>query len=123
MDQKTKEEFSTRCGQTSVETESTSESKGKNDSTKSTSKQKVSRALITPDELGYLKDGEMIVSMFKEKAIKSQFTFAYKASHIYNMTPAIDEYKPPRYINENHVLYDIKERNKKILRDDDDFDF
>ena len=123
MDQKTKEEFSTRCGQTSVETESTSESKGKNDSTKSTSKQKVSRALITPDELGYLKDGEMIVSMFKEKAIKSQFTFAYKASHIYNMTPAVDEYKPPRYINENHVLYDIKERNKKILRDDDDFDF
>ena len=57
------------------------------------------------------------------KEIKSQFTFAYKASHIYNMTPAVDEYKPPRYINENHVLYDIKERNKKILRDDDDFDF
>ncbi len=119
MDQKTKEEFSARCGQTSVETESTSESKGKNDTTKSTNKQKVSRALITPDELGYLKDGEMIVSMFKEKALKSQFTFAFKASHIYNMTPATIEYRPPRYINEEEVFYDIKERNRKILRDDD----
>jgi len=125
MDQKTKEEFSTRCGQTSVDSKSTSESKNKEDTTKSTSTQKVSRALITPDELGYLKDGEMIVSMFKEKAIKSQFTFAYKADHIYNMTPASEEFRPPRYINEEYVLYDIKERNRKILNKsrEDDFDF
>ena len=84
----------------------------------------MSRAPITPDELGYLKDGEMIVSMFKEKAIKSQFTFAYKANHIYNMTPASEEFRPPRYINEEDVLYDIKERNRKILSaPTDDFDF
>ena len=123
MDQKTKEEFSTRCGQTSVESESKSETKAKDNNSTSTSKQTVSRALITPDELGYLKEGEMIVSMFKEKALKSVFTFAHKASHIYNLTPATVEYKPPRYIDENAVYYDIKERNRIILtqRNDDDF--
>lgn len=121
--QKTKEEFSTRCGQTSVETKSTSESKTKGDTTKSTSVQKVSRALITPDELGYLKEGEMIVSMFKEKALRSEFTFAYKASGIYNMTPIKDEYVAPKFLDENKVFYDIKARNKIVLNDGDNFGF
>ena len=122
--QKTKEEFSTRCGQTSVETESTSESKGKNETTKSTSKQKVSRALITPDELGYLKDGEMIVSMFKEKALRRTFTPSYKCSHIYNLSKVQEPYVLPKSLNEQQVFYDIRERNRIVLaNDDDDFDF
>lgn len=118
--QKTKEEFSARCGQTSVETKSTSESKSKNDTTKSTNVQRVSRALITPDELGYLKDGEMIVSMFKEKALRSEFTFAHKASHIYNLTPIPETYVAPKFLDENRINYDIRERNKIVLRNNND---
>ena len=114
-DQKTKEEFSARCGQTSVEAKSTSESKSKQDTTKSTNVQRVSRALITPDELGYLKKGEMIVSMFKEKALKSEFTFAYKVSNVYNMKPMNDDYVIPRFINEDQIYYDIRQRNKLVL--------
>lgn len=121
--QKTKEEFSTRCGQTSVESKSTSESKSKGDTTKSTNVQKVSRALITPDELGYLKEGEMIVSMFKEKALKSQFTFSYKASHIYNLAPVADAYVIPKTLDEERVFYDIKNRNKIVLNTSDFDDF
>ncbi len=122
-DQKTKEEFSTRCGQTSVEAKSTSESKSKQDTTKSTNVQKVSRALITPDELGYLKQGEMIVSMFKEKALKSEFTFYYKAGNVYDLTPVSEGYVAPRFLDEHKIFYDIKQRNKIVLNSFDDFDF
>lgn len=114
-EQKTKEEFSARCGQTSVETTTTNESKGKEGTNTSTSKGLASRALITPDELGLLKNGEMIVSMFKEKAIRSTFTFAYQCSHIYDFTPHQEEYAPARFLDENKVYYDIKERNKLVL--------
>ena len=122
-DQKTKEEFSARCGQTSVEAKSTSESKSKQDTTKSTNVQRVSRALITPDELGYLKQGEMIVSMFKEKALKSEFTFYYKASNVYDLAVVNDSYVPPRFLNEREIFYDIKQRNKIVLNSFDDFDY
>ena len=116
-EQKTKEEFSARCGQTSVMTESTSESKGKDNESKTTSKSLASRALITPDELGLLKEGEMIVSMFKEKAIRSTFTFAYKCNHIYNLSLHEDEYIPAKALDEESIYYDIRKRNKLVLND------
>lgn len=116
-EQKTKEEFSARCGQTSVMTESTSESKGKDSENKTTSKSLASRALITPDELGLLKEGEMIVSMFKEKAIRSTFTFAHKCSHIYNLTLHEEEYIPAKTLDEEAIYYDIRRRNKMVLND------
>ena len=126
--QKTKEEFSTRCGQTSVEVKTTGKSKTKNDTTKSTNVQKVSRALITPDELGYLKEGEMIVSVFREKPIRSTFTFAHKVP-LYKMTPIPEKYIAPKYLDEKAIFYDIRERNKIVLNgssssgDDDFFGF
>ncbi len=123
--QKTKEEFSTRIGQTSVEVKTTGKSKTKTETTKSSNTQKVSRALITPDELGYLKEGEMIVSVFREKPIRSNFTFAYKVP-FYNMTPLEEKYVAPKYLDEKAVFYDIRERNKIVLKNspaggDDDF--
>ncbi len=122
--QKTKEEFSTRIGQTSVEVKTTGKSKTKTETTKSTNVQKVSRALITPDELGYLKEGEMIVSVFREKPIRSTFTFSYKVP-FYNMTPMPEKYVAPKYLDEDAVFYDIRERNKIVLKNsgsnDDDF--
>jgi len=125
--QKTKEEFSTRIGQTSVEVKTTGKSKTKSETTKSTNVQKVSRALITPDELGYLKEGEMIVSVFREKPIRSTFTFSYKVP-MYNMNPLPEKYVAPKYLDEKAVFYDIRERNKIVLKgtpgnDDDYFGF
>ena len=115
-DQKTKEEFSTRCGHTSVDSVSTTESKAKDGSQKSTSTSKASAPLIHPDELSLLKEGEFIISMYGEKAYRSTFTFAYKCKDIYDMTPTPEEYAPARFIDEDKMYYDIKERNRKIFR-------
>ncbi|MCL2540701.1 MAG: type IV secretory system conjugative DNA transfer family protein [Firmicutes bacterium] len=118
-DQKTKEEFSTRCGQTSVKTTSTSKSKGDgkgNPGSESTSTSTASRPLIYPDELGLMPDDSAIVSIFKESAIKAKCTFAWKCQDIYDMTPPPQEYVPSRHLDENAVYYDITERNRKVFR-------
>ena len=117
-DAKTKEDFSLRCGSTSVETTSTSKNKGKDSSSNSTSvsTSKTSVRLITVDELGLLKPGEIIVSMFKESAIRSTFTFAHKAKNVYHMEPVAKKYQPARYLDAEEVYYDIKERNRKVFR-------
>ena len=114
-DQKTKEEFSNRCGQTSVKTTSTSESKGK-DGGKSTSVSTASRPLIYPDELGLLPPDTAIVSIFRENAIKSTFTACYKCKEFYDMAPAPEQYVPSRHINESEIYYDITERNRKVFK-------
>jgi len=114
-DQKTKEEFSSRCGQTSVKTTSTSENKGK-DGGKSVSTSTASRPLIYPDELGLMPDDHVIVSIFKESAIKCKFTMAWKCKDTYYMVPPPEEYVPSRHIDEKEVYYDISERNRKVFR-------
>ncbi len=115
-DAKTKEDFSARCGNTSVETTSSSKNKGKDSNSTSVTTSKTSVRLITVDELGLLKPGEIIVSMFKESAIRSTFTFAYKAKDVYDMTPAPHKYVPARFLDTESVYYDIRERNKKVFR-------
>ncbi len=116
-DAKTKEDFSLRCGTTSVDTTSSTKNKGKDSNSTSVTTNKTSVRLITVDELGLLKPGEIIVSMFKESAIRSTFTFAHKASHVYNMTHARQQYVPARFLNTEEVYYDIRLRNRKVLRD------
>ena len=119
-DAKTKEDFSLRCGSTSVDTTSTTKNKGKDSKqdTTSVSTNKTSVRLITVDELGLLKEGEIIVSMFKESAIRSTFTFAWRAPNIYDMKPAPNVYKPARYLDTEAVYYDIRRRNKIVFKDD-----
>lgn len=117
-DQGTMEAFSKRCGNKTVETESTTLSKGKKDeqNTTTTSLAVESRPLIYPEELGSLKD-EFIVSILKNPPLKSVFTPSYKpeARKFYNMTPAVQTFVMPKILNEKEVFYDIKERNKKVL--------
>lgn len=115
-DAKTKEDFSARCGSTSVETTSSSKSKGKDSNGTSVTTSKTSVRLITVDELGLLKPGEIIVSMFKESAIRSTFTFAHKAKDVYDMRPAPNVYIPARFLDTEKVYYDIRLRNKKVFR-------
>lgn len=117
-DAKTKEDFSARCGNTSVESTSSSKSKGKDQNSTSTTTSKTSVRLITPDELGLLKNGEIIVSMFKESAIRSTFTHSWKVAEkgIYIMKPPQERYIPARFLNTEEVYYDISERNRKVFR-------
>lgn len=118
-DQGTKEEFSKRCGNISVETESTTISKGKEDDSKSktTSVSVESRPLIYPEELGSLKD-EFIVSVLKENPMKTKFTPSYKATKIYSLGKAPEEFRVPQVFNEVALYYDIRERNRKVLKND-----
>lgn len=115
----TKDEFSKRCGSTSVESVSKSESKnsGKEGGTStSTSTSKVSAPLIHPDELSLLKQGEFIISMFGEKALRTKFDGYFLSPDLYDMTKTPEEYAPARSLDEEKVFYNIRERNRKVFR-------
>ncbi len=120
-DQNTLEEFSKRCGNTTVETESISASKsgeGKDKSNSTTTSLSIdTRPLIYPAELASLKpnSGECIVYILQQNPIRSVFTPSYKCPQYY-MEKAVDAYKVPKPINEEEMFYDIRIRNNKILR-------
>ena len=120
-DPATQEKFSKRCGTITVETESTTSSKGKKDdqSTTTTSVNIDSRPLIYPNELGSLKD-ELIVNILKQNPIKVKTTPSYlpEAQKFYDMKPPKDEFIIPKSLDEPKIYYDIKERNKKVLNAD-----
>ncbi len=115
-DAQTQKEFSDRCGTVTIETESTTTSKGKKDeqSTTTTSLNIDSRPLIYPNELGSLKD-ELIVSIMKEQPLKVVFTPSYMATKFYDMTPAKEEFIIPKVLDEKGLYYDIRKRNQIIL--------
>lgn len=119
-DDNTKEEFSKRCGNISVETETTSISKGGEEGakeSKSVNVQLDTRPLIYPAELGSLKpnSGECIVSILQRNPIRAIFTPSYKCD-VYDMTPAPHNNELPKQLNESEVYYDIHIRNQKVLR-------
>lgn len=119
-DDGTKEKFSKRCGNISVETETTSISKGdksESEASKSVGIQLDTRPLIYPAELGSLapNSGQCIVSILQQNPIKSVFTPSYKCS-VYDMTPAPPDNSLPKVLNEKEIFYDIRIRNEKILK-------
>ena len=118
-DRTTLEEFSKRCGNITVETETTSVSKGKDEgsSSKSIGVQQDTRPLIYPDELASLKpnSGECIVSILQQNPIKSVFTPSYKCS-VYDMTPAPPSDALPNQLDKEAIYYDIRKRNEIVLK-------
>ena len=134
-DRETQKKFSERCGNISVETESTSISKGKDpgkdgkdNKTTNVSVQVESRPLIYPEELGSLKD-DFIVSILKQPPLKAVFTPAYmirnyddprygkqSVAKIYDMIPAPPDNTLPKTFREHELYYDIKKRNQIILK-------
>ena len=119
-DDGTKEEFSKRCGNISVETETTSISKGGEEGSKSSSSVNVqldTRPLIYPAELGSLKpnSGECIVSILQRNPIRSIFTPSYMCS-VYDMSPAPANMSLPQKLDEQAIYYDIRLRNQKVLK-------
>lgn len=119
-DDGTKEEFSKRCGNISVETETTSISKGGEEGAKESKNVNVqldTRPLIYPAELGSLKpnSGECIVSILQRNPIRSIFTPSYLCS-VYDMTPAPADTSLPQRLDENAIYYDIRKRNEIVLK-------
>ena len=118
-DQGTLEEFSKRCGNITVETETTSVSKGGGDDkgSKSVNVQQDTRPLIYPAELASLKpnSGECIVSILQQNPIRSVFTPSYKCP-LYDMTKAPLNNKLPSQLDEQALFYDIRKRNAKVLK-------
>ena len=119
-DQKTKEEFSKRCGEKVITTYSTSESKGDNHSGSSTSKssQTTTRPLVYPAELEHLGEDTYIVSIMNEFAMKVVFTPVYKCVQrgLFDTTEMPPKYSPSKHLNEDKIYYDICERNSKIFK-------
>ena len=119
-DRTTLEEFSKRCGNITVETETTSISKGeKSDSgtSKNINVQQDTRPLIYPDELASLKpnSGECIVSILQRNPIRSVFTPSYLCK-LYDMTPAPRDSRLPQQLDTQAIYYDIRIRNQKVLK-------
>lgn len=123
-DIKTREEFSKNCGNRTLIQKNTSISKSsdaKSGKSTNTSEQIISAPLIPPEELDHLKEGEVIVNLFKEFSVKSIFTFAHKNPY-YNMSAPEQTYRPGNSLDKEKVVYDLEERNKKVFKEDDDDD-
>ena len=123
-DLKTKEEFSKNCGNKTLIQTSTSEGKSSDKNqgkSTNTSEQIISVPLIAPEALDHLKEGEVVVNVFREFSLKSTFTWAHKNPY-YDLTTPKAEYKPGHSLDKEKIYYDINERNKKIFKEDDDDD-
>ena len=117
-DQQTKEEFSKMCGDVSIKVENESVSKSeKKESEASTTKsvQTVTRPLIYPYELGQLEPNTAIVKIFKHNPMKHKLTPWYKTPQ-FDQRKANEGYVQSRALDERAVFYDIRERNKKVLK-------
>ena len=119
-DAKTCEEFSKLCGEVSLETTSTSESKQKDskDNSKTTSTSTASRPLIYPDELGHLgggTTGEIVIKILNEFPIRTKSTYAW-ATPMFDNTKASQDYVPSRSLDEARVAYSIADRNNIIFK-------
>ncbi len=131
-DRNTLESFSKQCGEVQLihEEQNTSESKnvggkadgdGKQKST-STQVQRTTRALITPYELGQIPKNTAIVKLFRFDPMKLRQTPTYETPFFYKK----DNVKPvgvAKSLDTQKVYYDIKMRNKKVLKSSNPFDF
>lgn len=128
-DQPTRDSFSKMCGEVQLIHEETSTStskseKGKEGKSTSTSvqKQRTNRALITPYELGQIERNTVIVKLFRFNPMKIKQTPNYETPFFYKK----DAEKPigiMKSLDTAKVYYDIKMRNKKVLKSSNPFDF
>ncbi len=123
-DAKTCKDFSEQCGNITLQTTSTSESKqkddkGKENPNKTTSFSATTRPLIYPDELGHIGNpdgtGEMIIKILNEFPIKVKSSPAY-ATPMFDKLRASSIYVPATPLDEAKVAYNIATRNKVVLK-------
>ena len=127
-DQNTREDFSKRCGEVQLIYEETSESKSKGEkqeqasTSKSTQIQRTTRPLITAYELGQLPFGTVIAKLYRSQPVKLQLTPAHKTPffHANDANLGVGIMKS---LDREKVYYNIKDRNKKLLKASNPFDF
>ncbi len=127
-DQQTRDDFSKMCGEVQLvhEETSTGTSKSqKNSDDKSTSTntsvQRSSRPLITSYELGQLPLNTVIVKLFRFNPMKIKQTPVYETPFFYEKR-AEQAVGIMKSLDTQKVYYDIKMRNKKILKSSNPFD-
>ena len=114
--QETREAFSKELGNYQIKVSSKSKNEGGDAKGGSTSTQLQSRPLLYPSDLDKLKEGNIIVKIFGSFPINSQMYQYWKAPDIYKIGQMDMPFIPGRRLNEEEIFYDIKERNRKVLR-------
>lgn len=127
-DQNTREDFSKRCGEVQLIYEEESESKSKGEkqeqssSSKSTQIQRTTRPLITAYELGQLPLGTVIAKLYRSQPVKVELTPDFETP-FFHRNDANPEVGIMKSLDREKVYYDIKARNKKLLKPSNPFDF
>ena len=127
-DQNTREDFSKRCGEVQLIYEETSESKSKGEkqdqssTSKSTQIQRATRPLITAYELGQLPFGTVIAKLYRSQPVKVELTPDFKTP-FFHRNDANPEVGIMKSLDREKVYYSIKDRNKKLLKSTNPFDF
>jgi type IV secretion system protein VirD4 len=138
-DQKTREEFSKNIGEVTLEmknvsSNSSTSAQPQSDTVKSstnrssgtnTSTNLVNVPLISPNELDHLKPFEVVINSYGHYSMRTTFTPTYKNPD-YKFTPSPAGFVVTKPFDEVGTYYDIKKRNKIVLKNDDDdgdFDF
>lgn len=135
-DQKTREEFSKNIGEVTLEmtnkssNTSTSNQPSGGDGMKSskstslstnTSTNLVNVPLISANELDHLKPYEVVINSYGHYSMRTTFTPTYMNPD-YKFVPAPDGFVVTKPFDEVGTYYDIKMRNKIVLKNDDDGD-
>ena len=116
-------EFSELCGNKTVKTNSTSQSMGNKEGDVSVSSQMQTRPLIYPSELQKLNNkestGNAIIVTFGNYPLLTKYTPSYKCDYYKFGRMDMDEIRS-HVFNPTKAFYDIKERNRTILDDEDE---
>lgn len=117
-DQKTREDFSKMCGDVSLETTQVSHTRNDRSdqgNSRNVNKQVVTRPLIYPYELGQLKQFSCIVKIFQCNPIRTDITPWFRTPQ-FDQRKARPEYVGSKFLDEERIYYDIRERNRKVNR-------
>ena len=134
-DQKTREEFSKNIGEITLEMKNVSTNTSLSgqqqfDTVKSTmnrssgsnvSTNLVNVPLISPNELDHLKPYEVVINSYGHYSMRTTFTPTYKNPD-YKFIPTPPGHVVTKPFDEIGTYYDIKKRNKLVLKQDDDGD-
>ncbi|MCL2621979.1 MAG: type IV secretory system conjugative DNA transfer family protein [Firmicutes bacterium] len=134
-DEDSRKIFSALCGEMAIDVENKTKSKnekGKDGSgggnSESTSFNKVSRPLLPPNELLEYKMGRVYIYSMGFNPLKSTYTPFYEAENaglLVSKKP-VEKFSPMKYLDEQGIYYDIRNRNEKALntqRKNDIFDW
>ncbi len=124
-DQPTQDAFSKMCGEVQLlheETNVSKSTKNTDDINKTTNTQRTTRALITPYELGQLEFGEVIVKLFRYNPMRLRLTRWDQVPFFYKKD-AVRQVGIMKSLDTEKIYYDIKARNKKVIKSTNPFDF